>query len=270
MCLDWAAQGECERSAAYMLRDCPQSCAYTKDPGADLASDDGRLKCELAAERRVTEARVGRFEELQQELREEITTALWQQNRLHREELERVQEEARVREALLDGRARAAEGRAGDAEAQLAKCRDGEDRRALKDHIGALARDLELAEADRQGLEGRLEESLAAAAAREEQERRLSAELDAAKVKAASAQEERDLQLRSELDAAKAHASLASRQLARLRLRRQRSGRARTRSARADDQPRRWVLSATWHEALLLAATGAAVGSSTQLLAPRA
>lgn len=249
-----------------MLRDCPQSCAYTKDSGADLGLDDGRLKCEMAAEQRVTEARVGRFDELQQELQEEMTTALRQQNRLHREELERIQEEARVREALLDGRARAAEERAGDAEAQLAKCRDGEDRRALKDHIGALARDLELAEADCQRLEGRLEESLAAASAREEQERRLSAELDAAKVKAASAQEEQERQLRSQLDAAKERAALASRQLARLR--RRRGGRARARSARAaDDPPRQRLLSATWPEALLLAAAGAAVGSSARLLA---
>jgi len=97
-------------------------------------------------ELRITEARANRFAELREAHEQDCRETLWRAWRLQREELERITHEAREREAILEGRLKAAVRRAEEAEAQVERFSSGEERRSLEGRIQQLAQALERTE----------------------------------------------------------------------------------------------------------------------------
>jgi len=97
-------------------------------------------------ELRITEARANSFAELREAHEQDCRETLWRAWRVQQEELERITNEAREREAILEGRLNAALRRAEEAEAQVERFSSGEERRSLEGRIQQLAQSLERTE----------------------------------------------------------------------------------------------------------------------------
>lgn len=107
----------------------------------------------------ITEARSAGFGELVSAHDKDIKEELFLQAREHKTELERVEREARRREALLQGHLRLANERAKDAEAKFEQVRSGEERRALERRIMAIASEMGGLENVQRQLQTALEDS---------------------------------------------------------------------------------------------------------------
>jgi len=161
-----------------MYRNCALSCALRAQPSREATESSRHCRCdatlqhdaslERSAEERLTEARASRFDELQVALREEAAAELWQQQRVHKGELEQCETEAREQQAILVGQLRVAERRAAAVEAQLERLRSGEERGLWERRIAVLARDLEHTETERLEVGRLLEEARTKASRLEE------------------------------------------------------------------------------------------------------
>lgn len=126
------------RSAADGHQGLASSPATATSPTQSFSAEEVEL--------RITEARTNSFTELHEAHEQDCRETLWRAWRMQQEELERITSEAREREAILEGRLKAAMRRADEAEAQVQRFSSGEERRSLEGRIQQLARALERTE----------------------------------------------------------------------------------------------------------------------------